>query len=108
MNCASLWEATVSMRERTAPWKQDYVPCETGCRSTKSLRLQALKNVRWPVSSGLRGVPRSAGRAAELLSVTTRTGVGSTMQVTSHQTPAHHRTYGSTPMLIWGAWSAST
>ena len=34
MNCASLWQAAVSMRERAVPWKQEYVPCGTGCRST--------------------------------------------------------------------------
>ena len=59
------------------------------------------------MSSG-RGVPLSAGRAAELVSATTRTVVGSTRQVTSLQTAAHHLTYGSTPTLIWGAWAAST
>ena len=36
-----------------------------------------------------------AGRAAELVSVTTRMVAGSTMQVTSRQMAAHHRTDGS-------------
>ena len=46
MNVASLWQATVSMRERAVPWKQDYVACGTGCTSTRSLRLKACRNVR--------------------------------------------------------------
>ena len=46
VNFATLWQATVSMRERAAPWKQEYVPYGTGWRSTKSLRLKALRNVR--------------------------------------------------------------
>ena len=53
---------------------------------------------------------RGAGRAAELVSATTNTDAGSTMRVTSSHICAHHPnlTWGSQPMLIQGAWAAST
>ena len=46
VNAASLWQAVVSMRERAVPWKQQYVSCGTGCRSTRSLGLKACRSVR--------------------------------------------------------------
>ena len=42
---ASLWQATVSMRECAVPWKHKYVPVETGCMFTRSLRLKTLRNL---------------------------------------------------------------
>ena len=46
VNVTSLWQATVSMWERAVPWTQEYVSCRTGCRSARSLRLKAYKNIR--------------------------------------------------------------
>ena len=36
----------VLMRGRAVTWKQAYISCGTGCRSTKSLRLKPCRNIR--------------------------------------------------------------
>ena len=92
VNCASLWQATVLMRERGT--------LEAGiCTLRDRVKVHQVLEVEGPQDRAVARILRArsppvGGRAAELVSATSRTVVSSTRQVTSCPKPAHRLTYG--------------